>query len=280
MIGWFKRKKRDPKVDLAQILGRYRPPTFPKVVLDSLAQLRRPDVGLDRVSRLLSADPGVSVHLLKLANASAYALKREVRNVEHAVSLLGRGETEALLLTVAVKNVLPSKKQPGFDPVSFWRAAARRAATARALADVLHPATRSESFTAALLQDMALPLLLEARGAEYRAVLDDWRQTGRDLSDIESTAFGWNHAHVAGWLCEEWRFPAALSNAIGAHHEEDSSIPASVSLVAMLREETDTPSEEFLEKARGLHALAPDDVTALVCHAFEEAESLATRFTA
>jgi HD-like signal output (HDOD) protein len=123
-------------------------------------------------------------------------------------------------------------------------------------------------------------MLLEARGAEYRTVLDDWRQSGGELADIENAAFGWNHAHVAGWLCELWRFPAGLSNAIGAHHEDDDAIPASVSLVAMLGEEHDGPGEEFMEKARSLYAIAPDDMTALVSRAFEEARSLAARFTA
>ena len=178
MLGWFKRKKKeDPKAQLAASLGDFTLPNFPAVANRVLGLLRDPDVPLDAAGDALAEDPGLSAKVLGIANSSAFALRHPVRSVSHATSLLGRSTVESLLLGVVVQSSLPRPEITGFDQRRFWRTAARRAAAARALADVLHPRTKSESFTASLLEDMAVPLIGAAKGGDYGVVLEQ-RITG------------------------------------------------------------------------------------------------------
>ena len=206
MFSWLKRKE-DPEKALREALGKYELPSFKTAALTALDQLRKPDVALGEVANAISADPQLSVQVLHITSSAAYAMRHPAKNVAQAVTLLGRSKIEQIVLAAAVKSALPSSPVPGFDSIEFWRAAIRRASAARVFARALHPSTVSESLTAALLSDMAIPLLSHARGEEYRQVRHEWRTGGGDLSYLESQAFGFCHGTVAAWACATWSFP-------------------------------------------------------------------------
>lgn len=91
---------------------------------------------------------------------------------------------------------------------------------ARALGYEVAPASKGECFSAALLGDMAIPLILTVKGGEYAPILSSWREDGHELAGLEHQASGWTHAFAAGCMSEHWKFPESLVQAIGAHHDE------------------------------------------------------------
>jgi HD-like signal output (HDOD) protein len=205
-----------------------------------------------------------------------------VNNIDHAVSLMGRGELESILISMVVHEVIPKVNIPVFDAQRFWGAAARRAALARGLADQIDPSTRSESFTAALLQDMAIPILAQQRADDYGPVLEHWYANGIDLATLERETFDWDHATVAMWMCDNWGFPDRIAEAIGAHHGTDDdelvALPA-VSLVGVLREQGEsTGVEQLIEIAYENYGLSRDQVAELVDTSFAAAEDIARMF--
>jgi HD-like signal output (HDOD) protein len=196
---------------------------------------------------------------------------------------LGRNEVEALLIAASVRGALQRRPRPGFAPNRFWKASARRAAVARAVAGALHPETKSEAFTAALLQDMAVPLLADALRRSYGAVLVESYAQGYDLAQLELNEFGWTHADAAGWMCKQWSFPKRITLGIERHHYTDLNavgvLPA-VSLVSLLREKDgqDTGNDELIE-AVASYAGMPTDVTQeLVQTAVDSADDVARMF--
>lgn len=280
MLSWFAKRKTDPKRVLDEVLGKFDLPSFPVVVSEAMRQLRDPEQSLHEIATGLMRDPKVTVRILNLANSPAYSLRHPVRNVQHAVSLLGRSEVEALLLSVAVRGVMP-KTPRWFDDARFWQASARRAACARALATKLHPSTANECFTASLLQDMAVPLLVKAR-KEYRAVRESWATGDEELGDLERETLGFDHATIAAAMSERWGFPAKLTAAIGGHHEEDEDIPAAVRIVAQLEEidEADEDLDVIVSVAHEDFGLNEDQVESLVEESFQEADQVAAALAA
>ena len=279
MRNLFKRIISSPREEMQAVLGDYELPSFPVIVLNALEKVRDESAAPSAIAEVVAADPGLTVQLLKTVNSAAYSLKHKVENIDHAVSLLGRGELETILISMGVREVLPVVNIQGFDMQRFWRTAARRAATARALADLIDPSKRSESYTAALLQDMAIPVLAQRRPDDYGPLLERWHATDTDLAVLEREVFGWDHAMVAMWMCDDWDFPERLTQAIGAHHGSEESglapLPA-VSLVALLREIDAAPGvEALIDKACEDHGLARDRVEALVETSFEAAEDIA-----
>lgn len=285
MLSWFKRKNDLTRVRDDALRG-LRLPVFRSNVLAVMSKLRDLDAPLGDVGEMLARDPGLSAKLLQLANSPIYGLRHAVSSVNHAVSMLGRGEVETMVIGVGVGEQLPREPKGGFEPVRYWKTAARRAATARAFAGELHPESKSEAFTAGLLQDMAIPFLAQARGTQYGAVLDRWRAGEGELAELEEGAFGWTHALVAGAIAESWGFPQELVDAIGSHHDgwddDSGEAPALPSLcLASLIEERDddaVPSDLVVETAYERCSMSRERAAVVLDAALVEADSLVGAF--
>jgi HD-like signal output (HDOD) protein len=275
MFGALKSLFRDPKKELTKVLGSAPIPSFPAVTLQTLQKLRDPNTPMKQVASLVETDPAVSVRVLKLVNSAAYGLRRPVNNVQHACTMLGRAKLEGIVLAVAVSDALPSGSTRGFVHKRFWKAAARRAATAKALADMLDPSSASVSFTAGLLQDLAVPMLAHNKKG-YGAVLEQWNHDGGSLEDLERSEYGWDHAKVAGWLCADWSFPDDLGTSIAGHHGLHEA-PAPVALVALLNEDGGG-NDALIALAEERYSANADRVVLALERGFEQGQEVARLF--
>jgi len=280
MFAFLKKKKIDPRAALKGVLGEYDLPSFSAVVLDVMREIRSERGSAASVARILQGDPGMSVRLLKLVNSAAFGSSRKTESVQQAVAMLGMAQVESLVLSIGIQTALPTSPAPGFDAKRFWRAAARRASAAQGFAALLHPATRSQSFTASLLQDMAVPMLVDSRGREYGRLLEAWHLGGESLEIAEKQELGCHHGEVASWLCNEWELPENLAEAIGGHHGDPSmACPPAVRIVAHLREEEGHLGlEELVSVARGDFGVGSEVCQDVVSAAFERADELAKLF--
>ncbi len=278
----FRRKKvDDPAAGLRAVLGPdTEVPTFPTTVIKALETLRDSDSNAQDVAAVVGADPGLTVRLLKLVNSAGFSPAKPVNSVDQAVAVAGFGAVESLVLSVGVNAALPRTEVDGFDQARFWRTASRRATTARAFAGELHPASASVSFTAGLLQDMAVPLLAAAR-PDYGPILQAWHADGEDLDRLEAAAFEWNHAGVGEMLCGRWELPQTLAGAIGGHHGgvDETDVPPGVLLAAPIRE-VDRPDiiEAIAANASENYGMATDAAIGLLDRATAEAVEVASLF--
>ena len=282
MLKLFSKKKVDPAEELKNLLGDYGLPSFSPVIMSALEKVRDEESSNREIAEIATRDPGLSVKLLGIVNSAAFAIRNPVHNVDHAISLLGRGQLESILISVAVRDSLPNSAAPGYEVHRFWTTSARRASTAAALADRIDPATRSESFTASLLGDMAIPLLLHRKPQEYGPILEQHHHGGEKLEQLENQEFGWDHARVATWMCAEWKFPERLASAIGSHHgthdEGLAPLPA-VQLAAHLREfEEGEGIDEIVERAYDAYCLPKDESAELIRKSFEESAAIERLF--
>lgn len=250
----------DPRAELLAALGRTEIPAFRATTLSVLEALRDPDIGPAELSVLIERDPGLGLRVLRAVNSAAVGLRRQVDSIRQASMLLGRSQLELIVVAVATREALPGD-QPGFDSRAFWATASRRAATARALARKLDPRSAPMAFTAGLLQNLAVPLLAEAKGAAYTELLAAHQNDRIPLERLETDVYGFEHGHVAGWVCQAWNFPDSLGQAISTHHAPEA--PAAVQLVALIPEGTAEagPTEVLVETARSRFGLCPDVVT-------------------
>lgn len=277
----FKSKPKKAERELRKLLGDREFPHVPQVAMRILQKLRDPDADFAEVSECLRWDPALVVKVLSTVNSAAYGTSVRIEDVRHAVSFLGRAHLEQLVIAMAVKGCLPTAEAPGFRHERFWRAAAMRAALGRCIALELHPSRSSETFTAGLLQDMAVPVLAHAMPERYGPILEAWHDEGGvRLSDLEQEAFGWTHAQVGAYLGTTWELPDSLVQAIGHHHcdaSTDWDVPPAIRLVALLREtRAEHGIEAMVEDARDSYGLTPDWTR----HAVEECENHARELAA
>jgi len=241
MLGLFrKRNKKDTSPELKKFIGDYELPSFSTTVMNVLDLLRDPDSSISDIANQIEIDPGLHVKVLTTVNSAAFGLATKVSNVAHAVSLLGRSRLESLVLSVAVKDALPDSSTPCFDGGHFWQVSMMRAVLARELAQRLHPSTVAESFSAGLLQDMAMPVMADVKGKQYCNILQEWDgDMGSDLCALEQKYLGITHASLGKMIAERWELPEYLVSAIGRHHDDQSDTMSAVKLVSLIRYRTD-----------------------------------------
>jgi len=278
MLNIFRKRGKDPKDELRKLLGDYELPSFPAVVMNVLTALRDPDFSVNRIAAQLEADPGLHVKVLKTVNSAAFGLSTKVKNLHHAVALLGRSRLETIVLSQAVNRMLPKPELPFFSMRDFWLSSARRASLARVLAHRLHPATQVEAFTAGLLEDMALPILVTVKPKEYEKILGRWNTDREaDLVELEREEVGFDHAVAGAMIAEEWHLPDYLIAAISAHHKYNPEIqlePA-VELASRIRCDSREDAVKVLAPLCGEKYGIPEETVAeLVDTAFEDAEEL------
>jgi HD-like signal output (HDOD) protein len=275
-MAWLKLgKKSDPKAKIREVLGDYKLPSFPGAIMQILQKIRDPKSSVGSVAEILAIDPGLSVQVLRVANSAAYSPARKIENLTQAAALIGLSELQSLVLSFGVRNNMPSEPVQGYDCARFWRAAARRGFVARGLSTLLCPARESESFTAGLLQDMAVPFLAHQRTKEYGPVLSRWHSGDSSLYELEQAEFGWDHAEVATWICDEWNLPENIEAAIGSHHGVKDDVydcPPSVALAAYIRETPDSPgTDRVIEVAETRYNIPGEKVRQIIDAAFEQA---------
>lgn len=277
MFSFFS-KKTNPKAKLKKVLKGYQLPSFPAVVMQILQKIRSPYVSNQEIADAISLDPGISVKVLSIANSAAFSPTKKVNNLTQAIALVGISQLESLVLGVGVAKGIPKRTCQWHDPAEFWLTSARRAMLAAELAHVICPAKESECFTAAFLQDMALPFLACHRSDEYDPIFKKWHLEGGDLSLLEREKLAWDHTEVAAWICSEWGLPENIAAAIRGHHGQDISdyeILGPVRIVSILREdEENTGMDEMVSAAEG-YGVDGDKMAAIVDSSFEKAADLA-----
>ena len=206
-------RTQDGSAQLRKVLGSAELPTIPGLVAAAIERVSAPECDLREVAEIVGRDPGLSARLLTVVNSAAYAPRNPIVGVTQAVTMFGKNHLESMLISLAASRVVAANPPPGFDMPRFWRVASWRASAAASLSKQFDRSHSSENFSAALLEDIAVPLLVGSQPS-YGIVLADWRAGKGDLADLEREAFGWTHATIAGWLFDEWGFPDSLRDAV------------------------------------------------------------------
>ncbi|RUM88770.1 MAG: hypothetical protein DSZ24_02755 [Thermodesulfatator sp.] len=105
----------------------------------------------------------------------------------------------------------------GFDLHIFWEDSLFRALFARETARHLD-LDPEEAFAGALLEDVALPVLMTRWYAGYRKVYEAWQSDRhRTLHEVEREMLSWDHAQAGAWVLRHWKLPDVLVCCVGLH---------------------------------------------------------------
>lgn len=229
-------------IALEKVLATAQLPALPQSAIALLQLSQQGDKGPSDFARPIEADPGLMGQVLKFVNSSYFGFSREIGSVQQAITLVGVRSITNFALWSAVFSVIPNPKFGSFDLKGLWQDSLRRALFARRLGKQLRLAEAEDLFAGALLQDMALPLLLKQLPADYERLMDRRTGEGTRLSSLEREAFGWDHAEAAAVLARNWKLPESFVNLIRNHTHLESLLaagadaygPACVALASML----------------------------------------------
>lgn len=178
---------------------------------------------LEELSRIARSDVAVAVKLLHLAHWVFFDPARQVRSIERAVGFLGPELIRNLFYTTNLLREWPAPMLERFDVRALCRHGQLCGALAGRIARTLSPSARfaDDAAVGGLLHDVGKLVLAAGCPREYEVVLDEHRETGAPLHELERTMFGADHAFVGGALLTLWGIPRAIAQAVTYHHEPE-----------------------------------------------------------
>jgi HD-like signal output (HDOD) protein len=193
-------------------------PTLPRVYTQLIQVLDQPSASLDDVAAVLERDVAVSAKLLKVVNSPFFRVFEPVVSVQKAVAYLGTDITVNLVLSLELFGQAAS----GSPRQEQLAGAIQKHAllTARIISRVVgEKASQDGAFTAAILHDVGMLVLLTQAPREYQQILDDARGGQQPLHRVEAERLGATHAEVGAYLLGLWGLPFSIIEAVADHHD-------------------------------------------------------------
>jgi len=204
-------------VDLRKILNAAQLPALPQSAVRLLELSQDPENGPAEYAEPIEADAGLAGQVLRFVNSSYFGFSREISSVKLAITLVGVRTIKNFALWSAVFSLMPNPKCGPFELRRLWQDSLRRALFARMMTRLHGGSEAEEAFAAALLQDMAVPVLAKEVPQLYEKLLSARHEGERRLSALEDSVFGWTHAKAAGEMARQWNLPEQFAQLVESH---------------------------------------------------------------
>lgn len=178
-------------------------------------QVDAPDSSMFEIARLISADPGLTVRLLRVVNSALFGYRGTVDSVQRAVQILGLQQVHDIVLGVSLKGVFDSLRPSEVDVDRYWRQSMMCALCARQIARESTHATPERMFIIGLLANIGHLVMYQTAPA-LAAEAADAAEKGEALHLAERRIIGCDFAEVGATLMDHWGVPRGFAGAIGA----------------------------------------------------------------
>lgn len=188
--------------------------SLPAVAVQVLELTSNPQVDTWALKECIENDPALTTRILRVVNSSLFGLSREVSDLNQALALLGTKPLKLLVLGFS----LPAGLFAGVSGAMagrYWRRTLTKAVAARELAQLLWKAPGDEAFTAGLLQDLGMLVLIQEVGPAYVRLMEKALAVRAGLAEAERQSLGFDHVTLSARLLARWGLPESLVEAVG-----------------------------------------------------------------
>ncbi|WP_200176380.1 HDOD domain-containing protein [Ectothiorhodospira shaposhnikovii] len=194
-------------------------PPQPEVLRVVVAESRKEDPDLGKISRHISGDASITGGVLQIVNSPLFRRTREISSIQQAVTLLGFTRIYAIVRTVALRNAM--SQYPGME--AFWRRGVHVAESAARVASVIERSDLvDEAHLLGLFHMVGIPALSSLAGEEYFSLLKSAPAKGwSKLLPDEMRLFGIHHPRVGALITQRWHIPSSVVHAIDHQYAMD-----------------------------------------------------------
>ena len=203
-----------------------RMPSLSTTVSKVLEICNLPNASANDLNRVISLDPVLTAHVLKLINSAYYALPNQVSSLARAIIMLGLNTVKNLALSTAVVGAIGKKASFSVLPMdSFWGHSICVGVTAKALAAMRGVAVsqREEYFVAGMLHDLGKIPLNVCFAEQYGQALQLAALEQGSLARAEQLFVGLDHGMVGRLMAEKWRLSGSIVEAMSRHHAPEQA---------------------------------------------------------
>lgn len=192
-------------------------PSLPALVGELVLALQNEASDIGQLADGIARDQALAARTLRVANSPFYGNPNKVASIHDAIVILGYRAVGNLVMAASLTGFFLPAPQTGFNLGRFWRHGIATALSARALARG-SGLDAEAAFSAGLLHDIGVLVLLTTRPHEYTQVLAQRAARDCELAVVERELLGFDHAQVGAALAGRWLFPADIARAVALHH--------------------------------------------------------------
>ncbi len=196
----------------------YELPPLPAATQRLCAIAGDPDADIPQMVRIVESDAALAARILGVANSAFYGLSHKVGNIGQAFFVLGTHTVRNLAMGLSVITSLKPTGQAAPHTEYLWQHSIATAIAAQTAANGLSSPHADHAFVAGMLHDIGKLVLLQAFPEKYSQLLTEPGQTGVALLNREQAVLGVCHAEIGASICERWKLPAIIGEAV-AHHD-------------------------------------------------------------
>lgn len=189
---------------------------FPSVVSRLLSAFQDETSTSRTFAKIIECDAALASRLLRMTNSPLYGLRREVRSIEHACSMLGKRSLKTLSLSLAGASMFSDGGPSLEERAELWRHSLGCASTARLLAEHVASVSPDDAFLAAIFHDVGKLILYDVIPAEYKSLSKS--TYGSELAEQEQQGLSITHAEIGLRSAHAWNLAEEVKVAIGYHH--------------------------------------------------------------
>lgn len=194
-------------------------PPLPAVAMRVMQVAQDPRSSASDLAVVVSADPGLTTAMLKVANSAAYRRTREVASVQEALVVLGFVQARNIAIGGAIAGrYAPNPSNALFRISEFWRHSIAVGFRAGDLATNVPGLDVPSAFTAGIVHNIGRLAVFYADPAGLDQAVAEAMRRDIPLEDAERELLGFDHADLGQRLAVKWQLPAVIAEAIGAHH--------------------------------------------------------------
>ena len=200
-------------------------PTLPNIVIEVNKLLQDYDTSIKKLGKLIEKDQAMVTKILRLVNSAFYGFRSKIRNIPHAVIVLGFNTIRNAVVSVSIIKAFPGEKAlGGLKITDFWEHSIGVAVTSRYLAEQTRLDSPDDCFVVGLLHDIGKVVLAQHFTESFGLVWKSVKEGGLSFFEAEQKLLPVNHARIGGHLAKKWQFPVSLIDTITYHHAIRKSV--------------------------------------------------------
>lgn len=192
-------------------------PAQPRVLIELQKKLESDDYSMKELSKIISADPGISAMLFKAVRSPVFSGGKNLNSIEQVLMVIGIKQTCNIVQAISLASSLSDASRKSFE--KFWirsqevaQIAALIAADRVSVCNIFP----DQAYMAGIFHDCGVPVLM-LRFPDYCSRLN--LDTGWPNISEEDELFGVDHCSIGYLVARHWQLPDFICQTILHHHE-------------------------------------------------------------
>jgi len=195
-------------------------PSVPMLCAELLGELQSEEPSINKISRIISQDMGMSVKILQLVNSAYFGVRQSVSSIAQAIRLLGLDTIKTLIVSAKIFSQFQQTNGADASLKALWDHSMTVTGWTRAIANAENVDQQliDEFMLAGMLHDVGELVLVCQLPKEYEQVLALSNRENLPLFSAERKVIGISHAETGSHLLGLWGFSHNVTDAAAFHH--------------------------------------------------------------